>query len=301
MRLQIDSYLPRSNSINRSYFKVKLDVLKDIRFQECALFQLGSDYYNELDAQQVAWGHGNTLTGQARPRAAGWGRVIEPVQLKGEQPWVSLYNNNSETKTVGHAGRGFVVRDYVAKLDGKIYESPWMVATRNQTRLNTELLPDPKVLEFKAGDSIEFTVEMDVFPISADVYCGTDEALKARLAATPDSWELTAFEAVHQGVSINGTDTVYPATLAYDGAQRQQFKLSSRSGMDTICVTGLPKPDGWRIGEWIDGAFVELGTRFAVEAAPQIVYLPESNSWTVVLSLVFPEGNSERTLVVEVQ
>jgi hypothetical protein len=301
MRLQIDSYLPRSNSINRSYYKVKLDVLKDIRFQECALFQHGSDYYNELDAQQIAWGNGNTLSGQARPRAAGWGRVIEPVQLQGAQPWVSLYDNNSETKTAGRAGRGFVVRDYLAKLGGKEYNRPWLVAKRNQTRLNAELLPDPEILEFKAGDSIEFTVEMDVFPISADAYCGMDQALQARLAATPDSWELTAYEAVHQGVSIDGVDAVFPATLAYDGAQRQQFKLSSRSGMDTVCVTGLPQPDAWRIGEWIDGAFVELGQRFAVEAEPQIVYLPESNSWTAVLSLVFPEGNRERNLVVEVQ
>ena len=33
MRLQIDSYLPRSNSINRSYFAVKLEVLEDVGFQ----------------------------------------------------------------------------------------------------------------------------------------------------------------------------------------------------------------------------------------------------------------------------
>ena len=299
MRLQIDSYLPRSNSINRSYFKVKLDVLEDIAFQECALFQLGNDYYNELDAQQIAWGTLDRLSGKARPAAGDWNRVMEPVQLKGKQPWVSLYDNAPETKAHGRAVRGLVVRDYVAKLGGKVYDSPWLVAKRNQSRLNAELVPEPGILVFQAGDSIEFTVEMDIFPMSAGVYYGPDKDLKARLAATPDSWELTAYEAAHQTLRIDETDTVFPATLAYNGAKRQQFKLSSRSGMDTVCVTGLPEPDSWRIGEWIDGEFVELGKSFAEEAGPQLVYLPETKTWTVVLSLVFPAGNTERTFVVE--
>jgi hypothetical protein len=301
MRLQIDSYLPRSNSINRSYFQVKLDVLEDIRFQECALFQLGSDYYNEMDAQQIAWGNGNTLAGQARPGPGNWERVMEPIELLGEQPWVSLYDNNPKTKTAGRAGRGLVVRDFVAKIAGKEYHRPWLVAKRNQKLLNAELLLDPTIVEFKAGDSIEFTVEMDIFPMSADIYCGTDQALKARLQATPDSWELTAHEATHQGVRIDGVNAVFPATLSYQGGARQQFKLNSRSGMDTVCVTGLPEPGSWRIGEWVDGAFVELGQRFSVEAGPQIVYQPESKSWTVVLSLVFPDGNQERSFVIEAQ
>ena len=268
MRLQIDTYLPRSNSINRSYFKVKLDVLEDIGFQECALFQLGSDYYNELDSEQLAWGAKDGLVGKARPAAGEWGRVMEPVHLNGRQPWVSLYDNSPQAKVNGRGVRGMIVRDYLATLDGKVYKSPWLVATRNQSRLNAELVPEPNVRSFKAGDSIEFTVEMDIFPMSADVYYGPDQGLKARMEATPDSWELTAYESAQQSLRLNGADTVFPAVLAYDGARRQQFHVSSGSSMDTVCVTGLTEPGTWRIGEWIDGEYVELGKRCLLYTSP---------------------------------
>ena len=301
LRLQIDSYLPRSNSINRSYFKVKLDVLEDIQFNECALFQLGSDYYNEMEAQQIAWGAGGSLGGKSSPEDAAWQQVLEPVQLLGNQPWVSLFDNNPQPKALGRAVRGIVVREFSAKLGGQVHSDPWLLAKRYLSRLNAELVLNPSIREFKAGDTIEFTVEMDIFPFSADAYCGTDQALKARLTATPDSWELTAYEAGQQGMRINGSEAVFPASLAYDGSKRQAFTLQSRSGMDTVCVTGLPSPHNWRIGELLDGEFVELGKRFAVELGPQVVYMPESQSWTAVLSLQFPEGSTERSFVVEIQ
>jgi hypothetical protein len=81
MQLQIDSYLPRSNSINRSYFKVKLEALEDFSFKEFALFQLGNDYYNEMESTRIAWGNLDGLSGEETPAPAIWGTVMEPVQF----------------------------------------------------------------------------------------------------------------------------------------------------------------------------------------------------------------------------
>jgi hypothetical protein len=299
MRLQIDSYLPRSNSINRSYFKVKLEALEDIAFNEFALFQLGNDYYNEMESSKIAWGNLDGLLGEASPPAAEWGTVMEPVQLSGDQPWVSLHANASEPKTGGRAVRGLVVRDYRAELGGKVHDAPWLASARTMTRLNAELVLPPEIKQLKAGDTVEFTVEMDIFPFSADVYFGDDAALKQRLEATPDSWELTAFEAQHQQVQIDGNLQAFPASYSATAAKQQTFTVSSHSKMDTVCVTGLAKPGSWSLLELVDEKSVPLGERFAVEAQPQVTYIPATDTWTAVLSLVFPEDRTERTFTIQ--
>jgi hypothetical protein len=299
MQLQIDSYLPRSNSINRSYFKVKLEVLEDVSFQEFALFQLGNDYYNEMESTKIAWGNLDGLSGEASPAAAEWGTVMEPVQLSGDQPWVSLYANTPSSKAGGRAVRGIVIRDYRAALGGKVYDAPWLASARTMKRLNAELVLPPEIKQLKAGDMIEFTVELDVFPFTADVYFGDDATLKQRLEATPDSWELTAFEAKHQQVRIDGKAQAFPASYAVTAAKRQQFTVNSHSKMDTVCVTGLGGPESWTLLELVDGQAVPLGDRFTVEAKPQVTYVPETQTWTAVLSLIFPDGNTERAFTIQ--
>lgn len=298
MRLQIDSYLPRSNSINRSYFKVKLEVLEDVAFNEFALFQLGNDYYNEMESSKIAWGNLKGLVGEASPGAAEWGRVMDPVKLPDGQSWVSLYANAPDSKVQGRAVRGLVIRDYRAELAGKVYDAPWIASARTKSRLNAELLLPLEINELKAGDVVEFTVEMDILPFTAEAYFGDDTSLKQRLEATPDSWELVAYEAQHQQVRINDAPQVFPATYEVTRSKQQSFTVNSQSRMDTICVTGLSSPGTWTLEELFEGKPLSLGDRFSVEAQPQLIYVPETGTWTAVLSLVFPEGSNERIFTI---
>ncbi|MGZ0708877.1 hypothetical protein ACWPKO_11130 [Coraliomargarita sp. W4R53] len=300
MHLQIDTYLPRSNSINRSYFKVTLDVLKDIELSQLALFQLGSDYYNEVESRKIAWGNESGMTEVASPKSAQWGRVMEGVPLLGDQPWVSLLDMAPETQRRGRGARGIVVRDFTASLSGKTFTQPWLVSERTMSFLNAELTLDPKVKSLKAGDRIEFTVELDVFPLTAESYYGSDAALKERLEKSADSWELTAYEAQNQQVQIDGETQVFPATYAMKSAVKsQQFTVESSSSMDIVCITGLSQPGNWQLTELFEGESVELGARFSVEKDPQVNYDTATQTWTLVLSLVFPEEAAKRTFSVK--
>lgn len=300
MQLQIDTYLPRSHSINRSYFKVRLDVLEDIEFSEIALFQLGSDYYNEVESRKIAWGNAAGLTAVASPKAAEWGRVMDPLPLLGEQPWVSLYDMQPETKRRGLGVRGMVLRDFKATLSGQLSTEPWLLCERTMHFLNAELTLDPKVKQLKAGDRIEFTMELDIFPLTAESYYGSNQALRERLAESPDSWELTAYEAQEQGLQINGKPQVFPAVFEIDSrAKSQSFTVESRSPMDVICIAGLSQPGTWQLSEQLDVESLELGDRFSVERDSQVNYDPATQTWTVVLSLVFPEGATKRSFVVK--
>ncbi|MGB1874053.1 MAG: hypothetical protein ACPHNY_03595 [Akkermansiaceae bacterium] len=302
MRMSIDSYLPRSNSAARSYFKVQLEALKDFKFEELALFQLGSDYYNEVTARTLSWGNGHKRTGSANPpllEGNAWGRVIEPVALIGEAPWVALHGVASNDGAPVAPVRSFAVRGYSAVLGGEHHTTPHIAAARhNGGRLNAELILPEHIEQLRKGDRIEFLVQMTVFPPSAKSYYGTSKALRRGLETTPDSWELAAHEATHQAIHINGELHAFPATLTCPPDIKLQFNVESQSEMDTIQLTGLPDPELWQIGELIDGKFKPLGERFPEEADPQVNYDPVSESWTVVLSLVFPEAASLRTVVL---
>jgi hypothetical protein len=298
MRLSIDTYLPRSDSINRSYFTAKLDFLNDVELSDLALFQLASDYYNEMESQKIAWGNADTLLGEQTPPAANRGIVLSAQPLSGEQPWVSLFANTPDTKTRGRGVRGIVVRHFTAQVNGETYNTPYVRAGRTASRLNAELVLPDGVTTFKAGDFIKWTVELDVFPLTEEDYYGSNEVLKKRLAVTPDSWELTAFESENQMLEINGKPHLFPATYQAKDTNEQTIRVSSHSSMDTLIVKGLGHPKSWELMEIVDGAAVELGVRFPVEAKPQVNYEVESDDWSVVLSLVFPDGASDRAFVL---
>jgi hypothetical protein len=299
LRMQIDTYLPRSNSAARSYFNVQLEALADCSFKELALFQLGSDYYNEVKARTVSWGNGSVRSGSADPPALegnAWERVMQPVALQGEAPWVALHGVASRDGAPVAPVRSLIVRNYNAILGGVEHPTPLVAAARRGGgALNAELVLPPGIDQLRKGDRIEFLVQMTLFPPTADSYYGPSESLRSGLTATPDSWELTAREAAHQVIRIDSKPHSFPTTLPTPSDLRLQFTAESLSEMDTITLTGLPDPALWQVGELIDSKFTPLGERFPEEAGPQINYEPASRSWTVVLSVVFPEQASRRT------
>lgn len=304
LRLGIDTYLPRSNSSARSYFRVKLEALRDTAFNECALFQLGSDYYNEVDAAGIAWGSGGDMAGKVGPGNKKGERAMEPVALTGSAPWAALYTKGRDGAPPSAPARGVIVREYRAVLGGKEDKTPYLSAAPSPmgfaTRgaLNAELVLPPDVRRLQKGDTVEFLLEMIFFPPNEAAYYGPSKALKKRLAATPGGWELVAHEAANQSVAIDGTARPFPAAIAAPADLNLEFTAESRSEMDTISLTGLPDPSGWSIGEVRDGKFEPLGARFPEEAGPQLNYDPASKAWTAVLSLVFPDGASPRTFAL---
>ncbi len=166
--------------------------------------------------------------------------------------------------------------------------------------LKAEPTLEPTVKKLTEGDRIEVTMELDIFPLTAESYYGSNQALRERLAESPDSWELTAYEAQEQGLQINGKPQVFPTVFEIDSrAKSQSFTVESRSPMDVICIAGLSQPGTWQLSEQLDVESLELGDRFSVERDPQVNYDPATQTWTVVLSLVFPEGATKRSFVVK--
>lgn len=294
MRMVIDTYLPRSTSLVRSYFKVRLDVLKDVAFSEFALLQIGSDYYNEVNARSISWGSATGRAGSAEPPAGESGRVGDLVRLEGPAPWVALHGLPPDAEKKSVAVRGAIVRDYRAVIDGKADNELWLSPSRAMKSLAADLILPERVDRLRKGDHIEFLVEIAVVPPNAEVYYGPDAGLKERLAASPDSWEEIAHEAKNQETKIDGKPALFPATTEASDQPRSKFTVRSPAGMETIRITGLPDPSTWQIGDLVGDEWRPLGRRFPEEADPQVNYDPHRGTWTAVLSLVFPAGGGAR-------
>ncbi|MGA0110566.1 MAG: hypothetical protein ACO3PN_00505 [Chthoniobacterales bacterium] len=299
LQLTIDTMLPRSNSATRGYFKVRLEALRDTNLRDLALFQLGSDYYNEVNASTIAWGEGGTKAGAENPPGAEWGRVFGPAALPGTAPWIALCGTTKDGDTPTSPVRGLIVRDYRAVLGGREERTPHFAAARTRGALNAELVLPPDDLKLQRGDTVEFLAELVIFPPSEQSYYGPSKDLKKQLAETPDSWELVAKEAARQTVKIDGQTRPFPSAVEVPADRQLEFTVESRSEMNTVCVTGLPDPSTWKIGELRDGRFEPMGRRFPEEAGPQLNFDPVSGQWTLVLSLVFPGGTATRTFAVQ--
>ena len=294
MRMVVDTYLPRSSTLARSYFKVRIDVLKDVSFSDFTLFQLGSDYYNESDTSTISWGSSAGRAGSAEPPSAQHGRVEDKIRLDGRSPWVALHELSPETEKQTAAVRGAIVRDYRAVIDGKQINELWLSPSRAAKNLAADLTLPSSVDRFQKGDQIEFLLDLVVVPSSADFYYGTDTDLRKQLAAMTNIWEQFAREAQDRDTQIDGKATLFPATVEATSQPRSKFTVKSFSTMDTVRLTGLRDPSIWTIGELHGDDWLPLGERFPAEGNPQLNYDPLTDTWTAVLSLIFPSGGGSR-------
>ncbi len=294
MRMVIDTYLPRSSSLARSYFKVRIDVLKDVVFREFTLLQLGSDYYNESKTSAISWGSNKGRSGSMEPPAGQPGRIGELIPLAQNTPWFAFHGLRPEVDKKTEAIRGAIVREYHAMICGKYSSDLTLAPSWAANHLAADLTLPAGMDRFQKGDSIEFLVELTVIPPSAELYYGQDDGLKQRLSASPEIWEEVARDASKKDTEIDGKAMPFPATLEGTGRAQTRFKVRSSSRMETVLITGLPDPSMWEIGDLVGEEWRLLGERFPEEARPQLNYDPIKDTWTAVLSLVFSEGGGSR-------
>lgn len=297
LRVQIDTYLPISDSINRSYFKVRMDVLEDVELSHLALFQFGSDYYNDASSAKVAWGSGPLLQRELEPAVSGHALIGDPEFLEGDHPWLCLFQNTTAQKNTGKGVRGLVVRDFDARIGDRHFDAPWVQANCVRGSLGAELQLPPDVHFLQAGDSIEFTLEFIILPINAESYFGPDTDLKERLEQAPDHWKLVAYEAEHQAITINGESAAYPLSLEATEILGKDLVVESSGAMATLTLTGLDDAgDSWALSEAVDGQWVPMGQRYPNEAGAQLNFDTSTRSWDAVIPLKFSEDGVPRKI-----
>ena len=83
--------ISRTDDLVRATYRLSMKVNETIAFSRLALFQVGSDTYNKTYEKKFAVGNDDTLSNEW---SATWGGNLyrtPPIELLGENPWVSLH------------------------------------------------------------------------------------------------------------------------------------------------------------------------------------------------------------------
>ena len=110
--------LPRSDDHLRTFFHLRYEVRRPMRWQRLAFFQLGADFYNDTPARRVALGDASGLREQWEPKRARDAFDRSGVPLEGNQPWLSIHGLERAALQPGGAAasRGLILRSWRAAL-----------------------------------------------------------------------------------------------------------------------------------------------------------------------------------------
>lgn len=236
---------PRSNDINRSFHRIRYNVLKPTPFTRLAFYQLGADLYNPHQFNKMAIGNETGMIEEWSVLKGGKTYDRTGIPWRGKVPWVSLHDAiNPDTKGGAWANRGLVMRHWKARLGGKDVATPFLSTFGTEHVVpsrNVELAPPPGVKELKVGDFVEADLELVIMPQSADDYYGPNANLKTALTVGGNTWKPILREATGNNVMVKvtkGTITrkQLPLTIAVDKTS-QSADISIRGGLGYVPIT----------------------------------------------------------------
>ena len=246
----------RSDDLVRATYRLHMKVNKDTDFSRLALFQVGSDSYNTTREKKFAVGNDDLLSKEWATTWGGNSYRTDPIELVGTNPWVSLHEGTiirQEGKEPG-ANRGFVIRNWKAKLGGKEAQ-PWIrergIDLHRRESSIVDLLPPPSVTRLQAGDYLEATIEHLVIPKGKKDYYGPNKELQKALAQSGNTWRMVAREAKENTRDLEiekGTLThKFPDVRITTKDNRAAFKLSNGLGFVPVTFTDLSSYKGYQL------------------------------------------------------
>ncbi len=292
--------LARTDDLVRATYRLRLKVKEDTAFSRFVLFQIGADTYSYTGERKIALGNADGLLKEWPTQWGGEVNRTEPVEATGSVPWISLHEavaRREKNEKGAWANRGFVIREWKAKLGGK-EASPWIVErgvhARGSDTSTVDLVPPPGVKGLIAGDFVEATIEYLIVPQFAADYYGPNETLRAALTEHENTWRMIHREAVGNVRQVDlGTGTLlrsYPDIEIGTTRDRASFSLTGGIGFIPVTFRGLSSPDRFELR--VDGAVFDQnvhGRDFW-----QSDYDPATRTWSRTYNLPATEKGKTR-------
>jgi hypothetical protein len=187
MDFEYTTSIGRSDDITRGIYKIKLKVLKDTEFKDFSIIEMASSRYHHVTSKNLVWGNETGVKKQWESTVGGKPRYItKKTPAEGKYIWFSFTDSeytSPQSKSFKLAERGFIVRDWKAKINGDENVTPWFAEYTtagggygDQSGI-IKITPPEGCNSFKAGDYIEALVELLIIPSSADDYYGPNKNL----------------------------------------------------------------------------------------------------------------------------
>lgn len=250
---EITAEHPRTDDLNRTYYRIRYQVLEDTIFDHLAFFQLGSTTYDFNNPKAIAWGGSEGLEQEIENPPLGtleYFRRGQPFQ--GSAPWwVSMHRSTkSEARGdqdhLGLASRGLIVRSWDAVLGGERVDKPHVSFFGTFHRfpgILAEIGPPPSLAGLKKGDHVDMQIEVVLIPKIADSYLGTNEVLRKSLQSTADTWQAVHRQAKGNDLKLNVTEgrlqRSYPIEIAVGDAGAAEVEVTGGLAYVPFTFTGV--------------------------------------------------------------
>ena len=239
--------LYRTDDMARCIYQLRFDVQQAVEFSRFVILQIGADTYGYTRERKMAVGNEDGMTREWDTVWGGDRYRTDPMLLAGRVPWVSLHEAVSQDRSPfgAWANRGLVIRCWRARLSGEAC-GPWLaehgVSARGHETSTVDILPPPGTTRLEPGDFVEATIEHIVVPQFARDYYGPNEALRAALHQSENTWRMLMREAVRNDVAVAATvgrvERQRPLVVRAEG-DRAEFALTGGAGYVPITICGL--------------------------------------------------------------
>lgn len=190
--------LARSDDLTIGTYQIRMKVVETTPFSRLALFQIGTDNYAPGTEANFAFGNADGLIKQWAPPLDR--EKNSPIRCDDAVTWVSMHGEGKSVKEAHRfrpANRGFIIREWKARLGGKDGARPWLVEHSSKPSISTiDVVPPPGLKQLEAGDYLEATIEHVILPRHAADYYGPNQALRIALAKSGNTWKMMHRQAV---------------------------------------------------------------------------------------------------------
>lgn len=309
MDFEYTASIYRSDDITRGIYHIKLNVLNTITFKDFVFFQAAAPTYHYTKSNTLAWGNETGLKKQWSASIGGASRYITSKQeAEGKIPWFSFTDSQfaGAQPDFRPANRGFVIRSWKAKINGKDNSSP-SFAEFNATGGHGEpsclinITPPADCTSFQTGDYIEAEIELFQIPKSADDYYGPNQNLIVALSKKANTWEMAYREATGNDLDViasSGAKLInkYPVKIE-SNSNSVYFSVSGGRGYVPITITNVSNYSNPALYHKVNGSWQKINQSVYGNDFWQADYNALTGKWDITYNVNLDSPNDARQTV----
>ncbi|MFC1765964.1 hypothetical protein ACFL6U_28290, partial [Planctomycetota bacterium] len=311
MDFEYTTRVNRSDDITRGIYKIKLKVLKETSFKDFVVFQAAAASYHQTRSKTLAWGNDSGLKKEWKARIGGVpGYVTDRTKIEGEVPWFSFTDSENtyswQEKQFLSANRGFVIRNWKARIAGVDDAPPWF-AEYNTAGGNfgdpsglINILPPEGCTTFKKGDFIEAEIDLFILPQNAGDYYGPNQNFAEALAGKVNTWEMVYREAIGNDTEVSvSTGTLLNAYPIQIEAKQDKATFSVTGGLGYVPLT-ISNVSMYRNPELfrkVKGRWQKVDQQVHGNDFWQSEYDAEKGTWDITFNVNLDSPNDKRERV----
>lgn len=310
MDFEYTASVGRSDDITRGIYKLKLKVLENTSFNDFVVFQAAAATYHFASSNTMAWGNEDGLKEEWASTIGGESRYITAKKIaEGKVPWFSFSDGQFSTPhqtRFSPANRGFVIREWKARINGKDDIPPWF-AEYNTSSGNhggpsnlVNIIPPEGCTSFQAGDYIEAEIELFIVPIFADEYYGPNKNFSEALSTKANSWALVYREAIGNDLQVEVSSGTlvdqYPIEIIAENNQAR-FSVSGGLGYVPLTISGVENYQNPELFRKIDGSWQKIDQSVHGNDFWQSEYRAESGTWDISYNVDLDTPGDKRETV----